>query len=208
MKTKTQLRKEREREARRDSILDAAGLIFARKGYHEATLEEIADTAELAKGTLYNYYKDKQDIFISLARRSLQEFKDDLKQICHSAPSLDDFVRTMLELIIVNMLKHGYLLRTMLQGGADLADAVRPEVMGTCQDDQNSIEQQISETLQRFDAMRGSTAESRTAAAIIILGTARHLALTVMHEQRKEPGEAEMARIVSMLVGALTTESA
>jgi AcrR family transcriptional regulator len=60
-------RKEREKEARREEIVNAAEKIFFQKGLAQATMEEIADDAELSKGTLYLYYKSKEDLYLSVA---------------------------------------------------------------------------------------------------------------------------------------------
>jgi TetR/AcrR family transcriptional regulator, repressor of fatR-cypB operon len=49
-------RRDRERQARRQAILDAALAVFAEKGYEGATLDEVAERAEFGKGTLYNYF--------------------------------------------------------------------------------------------------------------------------------------------------------
>jgi len=50
-------RRERERQMRRRTMLEAAQAVFAEKGYADATLDEIARRAEFGKGTLYNYFE-------------------------------------------------------------------------------------------------------------------------------------------------------
>ena len=60
-------RRERERLARRQAMLDAALAVFADKGYEGATVDEIADRAEFGKGTIYNYFPDgKEGLFMTL----------------------------------------------------------------------------------------------------------------------------------------------
>lgn len=60
-------RREREREARRRAMLDAARSIFAEKGYEHARLDEIAERAEFGKGTLYNYFEGgKEEMLLAL----------------------------------------------------------------------------------------------------------------------------------------------
>lgn len=54
-----------ERE-RREEILQAARSCFARRGYHEATMEEVATAAGLSKGLIYYYFKSKQELFLAL----------------------------------------------------------------------------------------------------------------------------------------------
>ncbi len=65
-------RKEREKEARREEILNAAQKIFFEKGLQDATMEEIAEVAELSKGTLYLYYSSKEDLYFSVMMRGLE----------------------------------------------------------------------------------------------------------------------------------------
>lgn len=59
-------RRQRERLQRRADILQAAEQVFAEKGYHAASIEEIAHTAEYASGTVYLYFKDKEALYIEL----------------------------------------------------------------------------------------------------------------------------------------------
>jgi AcrR family transcriptional regulator len=59
-------RKEREKERRRQSILEAARKVFFEKGLQVASMDEIAEVAELSKGTLYLYFKSKEDLYVSL----------------------------------------------------------------------------------------------------------------------------------------------
>lgn len=54
-------RRERERLARRQAMLDAARSVFAERGFLNATLDEVAERAEFGKGTLYNYFPGGKD---------------------------------------------------------------------------------------------------------------------------------------------------
>jgi AcrR family transcriptional regulator len=56
-------------EARRNQILDAAAKVFAQKGFHRATTREIAQTAGVSEGTIYNYFDSKGDLLISIMMR-------------------------------------------------------------------------------------------------------------------------------------------
>jgi AcrR family transcriptional regulator len=62
-------RKEREKEMRREDLIDAAQKIFFSKGLPSATMDDIAEKAELSKGTLYLYYKSKEDLYLAVAMR-------------------------------------------------------------------------------------------------------------------------------------------
>jgi TetR/AcrR family transcriptional regulator len=67
-----QERKEREKEHRKEEIIDAAQRIFFEKGLNAATMDEIAESAELSKGTLYIYYSSKEDLYLAVLMRGLK----------------------------------------------------------------------------------------------------------------------------------------
>jgi TetR/AcrR family fatty acid metabolism transcriptional regulator len=54
-----------EKEVKRQKIMQAAIKVFSRKGYSPAALDEVAKGAGIAKGTLYLYFQDKEDLFFS-----------------------------------------------------------------------------------------------------------------------------------------------
>ena len=68
-------RKEREKERRRQQILVSAKRVFSEKGFNKATMEDIASDAELSPGTLYLYFKNKEELYASLSLRILQYLK-------------------------------------------------------------------------------------------------------------------------------------
>jgi len=67
-----QERKQRERERRRQQIVVAAKRMFSEKGFSKTTMEDIAREAELSPGTLYLYFKNKDELYASLSLRILQ----------------------------------------------------------------------------------------------------------------------------------------
>ena len=67
-----QERKEREKERRRQQIMVAAKRVFSDSGFNKATMEDIAQEAELSPGTLYLYFKNKEELYASLSLRILQ----------------------------------------------------------------------------------------------------------------------------------------
>lgn len=67
-----QERKEREKERRRQQIMVAAKRVFSERGFNKATMEDIAQEAELSPGTLYLYFKNKEELYASLSLRILQ----------------------------------------------------------------------------------------------------------------------------------------
>ena len=64
--SKSALRRQREREKRYQTILRAAETLFAREGFHKASMEQIADAAEVSVGAVYFYFRNKEDLLIRM----------------------------------------------------------------------------------------------------------------------------------------------
>ncbi|MFA6457127.1 MAG: TetR/AcrR family transcriptional regulator [Bacteroidota bacterium] len=88
-------RKEREKESRKESIIDAAQKVFFEKGLLLSTMDEIAETAELAKGTLYLYYHSKEDLYLAVMMRGLLILKTMFDEVINKNESV---VLTMVRL--------------------------------------------------------------------------------------------------------------
>ena len=59
-------RKERRVAARKRQIIEAALKVFLEKGFNQATTKEIAEAADIAEGTIYNYFKNKGDLLLEM----------------------------------------------------------------------------------------------------------------------------------------------
>ncbi len=75
----TQDRREQDRARRRKDILLSARAVFAQNGFHRATVDQIAQHAEVAKGTIYLYFENKEAILADLVLQALAELHDQLK---------------------------------------------------------------------------------------------------------------------------------
>ncbi|MDX2500503.1 MAG: TetR/AcrR family transcriptional regulator [Deltaproteobacteria bacterium] len=82
-----QERKQRERERRRQQIIVAAKRVFSEKGFSKTTMEDIAREAELSPGTLYLYFKNKDELYASLSLRILQYMNIRLEDVTKETDS-------------------------------------------------------------------------------------------------------------------------
>ncbi len=91
-------RKEKITRARKRQILKAAINVFSTKGYGESTMADIAREAGIGVGTIYNYYKNKHELFISLFHKML--ISEDLLKIFDGINIYSDnqrFINSLLE---------------------------------------------------------------------------------------------------------------
>ena len=96
-------RRERERDLqqkmRRKQILDAAKRLFHAKGFSSATMEDIAKEAELSPAAIYLYFKNKDDLYVSLNLQLLEYLSDKLEKLyLQEGPDAEEKVEALKDL--------------------------------------------------------------------------------------------------------------
>jgi AcrR family transcriptional regulator len=84
--TRFEARRQRRINRRRAEILTAAARVFAAKGYANTTTREIALAADMAEGTLYNYFDGKREILLTI----IGDVIDDLTELLETVGTLQD----------------------------------------------------------------------------------------------------------------------
>lgn len=87
-------------EGTKTKIFNAAVTVFANKGFNSATMDEIAKTAKVAKGTLYYHFKSKEEIFKFLSEQGVSKIKE---EIYDRTKDISNPMDKLKEVIIVQM---------------------------------------------------------------------------------------------------------
>jgi AcrR family transcriptional regulator len=97
-------------ERKRCAILDAARTIFSRKGYSDAVVDDVAEEARVAKGTLYLYFKSKEELYlaalVSDVRTMTAEARKEMERVSGLREKLRAFLRLRVEF---NKLREDFL---------------------------------------------------------------------------------------------------
>ncbi len=81
----------------RDEILEAAAQVFRRKGFHGASMQDIAEAVHLQKASLYHHVSSKQEILLALLDRALDLLFERLEPLTHQpAPAVEKLRQMML----------------------------------------------------------------------------------------------------------------
>jgi TetR/AcrR family fatty acid metabolism transcriptional regulator len=86
------------KEAKRERILDAAVLEIARRGYYGTTVSTIARRAGVADGTIYLYFKNKEDVLVSIFERAMLRFIGEAQRIVDDAAGAEEKLRRIVAL--------------------------------------------------------------------------------------------------------------
>jgi AcrR family transcriptional regulator len=93
-------RKERDKNRRREEILFAAEKLFFTKGIENTTMDDVAAKAELSKGTLYLYFKSKEEIHWEITQRHMDMVMESMKKRLDSSKNAIENLKIMAEVFI------------------------------------------------------------------------------------------------------------
>jgi len=93
----------------RDKIIDAAATVFSKQGYFRTSMDEIAQTAGVAKGTLYYHFPSKAHLFKTLVIEGLNMMKSEIANVLNSNLPIDQQLKKVIEKHISLYLKYNEL---------------------------------------------------------------------------------------------------
>lgn len=88
--------REKQRQEREALILQMAEEVLREKGYHEASIDEIASRVGIAKGTVYLHFPSKEDLVVAILRRDIQQLLAKVDEVMNTAATTRDKVAAIL----------------------------------------------------------------------------------------------------------------
>lgn len=98
----------------REDILEAAAQVFRQKGFHGASMSDIADAVSLQKASLYHHVTSKQEILLEILARALQLLLDRISPIAVQKLPADEKLRRMIHEYMQILAENGDLATVLL----------------------------------------------------------------------------------------------
>ena len=122
----TTRKKENKKKLKQEKIIDAAAELFARNNYHEVMMEDVAKLVSVAKGTVYNYFNSKEDLYFSIMQNRLEKLTTLLKDRINSEGStigaLRAFVISLYSFMMANQNFFLIFRKETLNGDREFCD--------------------------------------------------------------------------------------
>ena len=107
-------KRERNKIQCRERILATSRRLFTSGGYEDTTIEEIAESAEISKATLYNYFPSKEILLVGIADAALEELRNLLEMELREETDCLRKLRRILEELTVDAMRYLSLTRRIL----------------------------------------------------------------------------------------------
>ncbi len=115
-------------DERKDSILKCAKKLFSEHGYYQTHISDIIREAKIARGTVYQYFENKDDIFITLVDTFYEKWKTmvsfEIARIDYNTISAKDYFRHRIRQTLIFLSKDVHLCNIALRVGLGLPDNV------------------------------------------------------------------------------------
>jgi len=99
-------KREIKRERKKEKILEAAAELFSTKHYHEVMMDDVARLISVAKGTVYNYFTSKEELYFTIMHTRMENLLSTLKQKIESEQNSIDSLRAFVVHLYMFMMKH------------------------------------------------------------------------------------------------------
>ena len=94
------------KQIKRKRILDAAADLFSRKSYHEVMMEDVARMIDVAKGTVYNYFSSKEELYFSIMSLRMEKLLNSLTERIQTEHNSIDSLRSFVVHVYMFMMKY------------------------------------------------------------------------------------------------------
>lgn len=130
VKKTTKPEKRGRKAADADAILDSACRVFSRKGYFQATVDDVIDDAGIGKGTVYHHFRDKEGLLLAVLGRVAKELDQKIESHLRRNPKLEEGLTAVAREILSFFAARPEPLRLFVREGALSIPAVR-KTMGS-----------------------------------------------------------------------------
>jgi TetR/AcrR family fatty acid metabolism transcriptional regulator len=182
-------------EFRKQSICSAAMRVTARKGIASVTVQDIADEAGVAKGTVYIYFDSRDEILATAMDQAIEELLEKLAVACETCRNFREILAQRVRTQLQHFEKNRDFFRMYLAMSEPLGEK-RLKKHATYQTYLAQLEKLLTEAMERGDIRQGNVARL----AVVISSAVRDIVLHRIIEREPPPIEEDVAFAVDFVM--------
>lgn len=176
------MKREQTAQARRQLLVETAALCFAEKGFHQTSMRDLAERADVSLGNVYNHFDGKTDLIREIARleaEGLQALQAELAKIEEAREVLDHFILLYAKMCAEPL--HALLATEIIAEGAR-----NPEILEDFAHNRRSLLSRLAETVATIRKTETSKSDLKPGdCAEFILDLVEGLAMRFAFENKK-----------------------
>ena len=174
-------------------IIEAAVIVFSRKGFHRAKVEEIAERAEVGKGTVYEYFKSKKELFLEMVLYIHQKYEAIVRQELLGVNTFRQRLQKFFRVSMEFLRRHKEMALILLVDHPPVDEDANLLILGKKLQQAAKVSEMVEEAVERNE-IRPVNAK---AAAQIILGSLAMVGSQVIFdEEENDHGSKKLERDV------------
>jgi len=188
------------KEERRKQILEMSIKVFTKQGYHKAKIEDIANEANIGKGTVYQYFTSKKELFKEMVAYCMVGYNSQLEAIIDSQLDIKDKLVALSDFHDVYIREHFDIAQMILSQTELLSKEMKEWIMREKVTTHQLIEMMIDMGIEKKEIRPDI---EREVAALAILGTLnQYLGKKILIQGPNSP-KVDSAPLVSFLMKAI-----
>lgn len=207
-----QQRRVQHQDLSRSQLLDAAEEVFGRKGFHEATLKEVAELAGFSVGSVYSFFENKDDLFRQVYLRRGIEFMPALREVIRSKASALDVLHEVVTFQVQYFRDHPNFGRLYLwhSGHVFSSDAKPPSDPATVEnfEEAMALQAKLFARGQRSGALRRGDPEVLARLLSGLVAAYQEMDPAVSGDDPSAPERLPLADLHDLVTRAFSTASA
>lgn len=191
------------REDTREAILDASNRLLIRYGYRKMTMDDLAREAGIGKGTIYLYFRSKEDVALSCADRLTVQVQERLREAAGSASTPAERLHRMLVMRVLLRFDHAQPYAGSLD---DMFVSLRPAILARRERWLEAEAEIFAEVLAEGSALGAFSVPDPKAAAVAMLTATNSLmpfSLSPQELGARDEVESTVSRIADLLLNGV-----
>jgi len=187
------------KKEKRELIIQAAISIFAKEGFHGARISDIAIAAGIGKGTIYEYFKSKTQLFEEMIKYTLEIYIANIELISQGRTSTQERLKRFVELAIEIARQHMDIGRIYIQETGLVGENIIHIMLST----QKRILEMIEGVIQKGVELEELRPVDTRIAALSFIGGLKHLTMYYFFIYKRSLDEEEINKYVDLYISGL-----
>lgn len=188
------------KEQKRINILNASIKVFSKYGFHKAKIQQIADEAGMGKGTIYEYFDSKKNLFEDMIKHMMEYYIKGIKKVSKIDGSFKVKILSYLEYNVKTLTEHINMFNIIMNESNEISKEMQHWMFLMKMEIYNQIESIVEEAIVKGELRNDLDKE---VAAFMIIGTSNQYCSKKIFDKNLSLDEMNLSLVIETLINGL-----